>query len=185
MEPIEHDDVIVITSEGNFCNKQSWGKVLTSQARMQLASAMIAPLRRNLDYQGVARRCLVIDPLPAGALPYYDKDIDVCQIIQELVTPSLNPSVTPSLNLDADEPDVIVINSSGHMGQKGSFNIHRVTVPTFNNIQNPSVKISDVKTRRFSLIDRAVSKAQSEIMQQEDENIFKALEDLAKKFTIR
>lgn len=35
------------------------------------------PIRRSLDYQGIARRTLIIDELPEGALPYYDLDIDV------------------------------------------------------------------------------------------------------------
>lgn len=35
--------------------------------------AMSLPIRRNIDYAGIARRALIIDPLPDGAAPVYDK----------------------------------------------------------------------------------------------------------------
>lgn len=39
------------------------------------------------------------------------------------------------------------------------------------------VKLSDIKTRRFSLIDRYKQKAHDQIMGQEDDAIFKALDN--------
>jgi len=41
----------------------------TESGRYQLAQAMANPIRQSLDYQGVGRKLLVVDPLPAGALP--------------------------------------------------------------------------------------------------------------------
>jgi hypothetical protein len=38
---------------------------------------MAAPLRRNLDYQSIARRTFMVEELPAGALPIYDRDPDL------------------------------------------------------------------------------------------------------------
>ena len=49
----------------------------TQEGKTALAQAMANPIRRNLDYSGIGRRALVVDPLPQGALPTYDRDIDV------------------------------------------------------------------------------------------------------------
>lgn len=40
----------------------------------------VQPVRRSLDYMGIARRGLVVDELPQGALPIYDRDIEVADI---------------------------------------------------------------------------------------------------------
>src|SRR5690606_13348184 len=51
----------------------------------------------------------------------------------------------------------------------------RVVVPTFELYANPTVRISEVRRRRFNVIDRAVQKARQEIMAQEDANVFTAI----------
>ena len=55
--------------------------MMTQEGKIALGQAMANPIRRNLDYQGVGRRVLVIDPLPQGALPVYDRDIDVAAVV--------------------------------------------------------------------------------------------------------
>jgi hypothetical protein len=55
-----------------------------------------------------------------------------------------------------------------------------VTLPTFDIVSNPTVRLSDVR-RRFNLIDRAVQKARQEIMAQEDSSIFDALDKIGTK----
>jgi hypothetical protein len=45
----------------------------SSTGRQRLAQSMIAPLRRSLDYSSIGRRTLLVDALPEGALPIYDK----------------------------------------------------------------------------------------------------------------
>jgi hypothetical protein len=52
----------------------------------------------------------------------------------------------------------------------------RVTVPEFEVVSNPTVRIAEVKRRRFNVIDRAQQKARQEIQAQEDANIFSALD---------
>jgi len=106
---------------------------------------------RNLDYQGIARRALVVDPLPQGALPVYDRDIDVA---------------------------AVVVSSNGSGPESRVFG-DRVTVPEFELYSNPTVRIAEVKRRRFNVIDRAVQKARQEIMAQEDANVFAALDAAA------
>ena len=49
----------------------------TEERRTAIAQAMANPIRMSLDYQGVGRKLLVVDPLPQGALPVYDKDVKI------------------------------------------------------------------------------------------------------------
>ncbi len=118
------------------------------EGKIALAQAMANPIRKNLDYQGIARRALVVDPLPQGALPVYDRDIDVT---------------------------AVVVSSNGSGPESRVFG-DRVTVPTFEIYSNPTVRISEVRRRRFNVIDRAVQKARQEIMAQEDANVFAAVD---------
>jgi len=90
---------------------------------------------------------LVVDPLPQGANPTYDRDIDVA---------------------------ATVISSNGTGPESRVFG-DRVVVPTFELFSNPTVRISEVRRRRFNVIDRAVQKARQELMAQEDANIFAAI----------
>jgi len=120
----------------------------TERGKIALAQAMANPIRRNLDYQGVGRKALRVDPLPQGALAVYDKDIDVT---------------------------AIVVSSNGAVPEsriKGD----RISVPEFEIVSNPTVRISEVKRRRFNVIDRAQQRARQEIQAQEDANIFAALD---------
>jgi len=90
----------------------------------------------------------MVDPLPNGALPVYDRDIDVSAVIV-------------SANGSAPESRV--------QGE-------RINVPEFEIVSNPVVRIREVKMRRFNVIDRAVQKARQEIQAQEDANVFAALD---------
>ncbi len=120
----------------------------SERGKVALAQAMANPIRRNLDYQGVGRKALRVDPLPQGALPVYDKDIDVSAIVV-------------SSNGSAPESRI-----------KGD----RISVPEFEVVSNPTVRIYEVKRRRFNVIDRAQQRARQEIQAQEDTNIFAALD---------
>jgi hypothetical protein len=122
--------------------------LMTQEGKIALGQAMANPIRRNLDYQGVARKALVVDPLPQGALPIYDRDIDV---------------------------GAVVVSSNGAAPESRVFG-DRVTVPEFEVVSNPTVRIAEVKRRRFNVIDRAQQKARQEIQAQEDANVFSALE---------
>ena len=122
--------------------------LMTQEGKVALGQAMANPIRRALDYQGVGRKALVVDPLPQGALPVYDKDIDVT---------------------------AAVISSNG-AAPESRVQGDRVTVPELEIVSNPTVRIAEVKRRRFNVIDRAQAKARQEIQAQEDSNIFAALD---------
>lgn len=51
-----------------------------------------------------------------------------------------------------------------------------MTVPTFEVVSNPTVRISEARRRRFNVINRMQQKARQEIQAQEDGNIFAALD---------
>jgi hypothetical protein len=125
--------------------------IMTQEGKIALAQVMANPIRRNLDFQGIARRALVVDPLPQGAMPTYDRDIDVA---------------------------AVVISSNGTGPESRVFG-DRVVVPEFEIYANPTVRIAEVKRRRFNVIDRAVQKARQEIQAQEDANVFAALDAAA------
>ena len=122
--------------------------LMTQEGKIALGQAMANPIRRALDYQGVGRKALVVDPLPQGALPVYDKDIDVA---------------------------ASVISSNG-AAPESRVQGDRVTIPELEIVSNPTVRIAEVKRRRFNVIDRAQAKARQEIQAQEDSNIFAALD---------
>jgi len=122
--------------------------LLTNEGKIALGQAMATPIRRNLDYQGVGRKALVVDPLPQGALAVYDRDIDVA---------------------------AVVISSNGSAPESRVFG-DRVTVPEFELVSNPTVRYAEVKRRRFNVVDRAQQKARQEIQAQEDANVFAALD---------
>jgi hypothetical protein len=157
---------IIITSKGKIGRRDKrqsiYNNVIsnylsTPQGRQSLAASMVQPIRRSLNYQGIARQALQVQQLPQGALPYYSKEPE------------------------GYKHDAIKITSKGEVCKKGSWKYlrgQRVVVPQFEIFANPTIRIADVKTRRFNLIDRAVHKAKAVIMAQEDSMIFEALDKL-------
>lgn len=71
-----------------------------SDGRTQLAQTMINPLRRRLDYQGVARRLLSVEPLPAGALPIYDRDPEP-GVARRVMVPTFELESNPTVQIGA------------------------------------------------------------------------------------
>jgi len=118
--------------------------MFTQEGKISLAQAMANPIRKNLDYHGIFRRALVVDPIGQGVIPSYERDIDVA---------------------------AVVISAHGSGPESRVFG-DRITVPTFTLYSNPTVRFEEVKRRRFNVIDRAVQKARQEIMAQEDANGF-------------
>lgn len=119
----------------------------TDEGRVALAQAMVEPIRRALEYQAVGRKLLMVDELPQGALPRYERDVR---------------SVAHVISKRGGVPTEI---------QEGE----EVVVPTFEIAVNPTVRMSEIKARRFYIVDRAQIKAKEAIQKEEDSNIFNAL----------
>ena len=122
--------------------------ILSQEGKIALAQAMANPIRTNLDFQGMARRFLVPDPLINGANASYERDINVA---------------------------ATVISANGAPPESRVFG-DRFTVPTWIIAANPTVRIQEARRRRFNIIDRTVQKGRQEIMAQEDANVFGAID---------
>lgn len=119
----------------------------TGEGRVALAQAMVEPIRRALEYQAVGRKLLMVDELPQGALARYERDVrSVAYVI----------SRRGGVPMEMQEGE-------------------EVLVPTFEIATNPKVRLSEIKARRFYIVDRAQIKAKEAIQKEEDTNIFAAL----------
>jgi hypothetical protein len=119
----------------------------TDEGRVALAQAMVEPIRRSLEYQAVGRKLLMVDELPQGALARYERDVAATATV---------------VSRRGAVPDQI---------QEGE----EILVPTFEIAAHPTVRLSEVKARRFYIVDRAQIKAKEAIQKEEDTNIFNAL----------
>ncbi|MCK9433819.1 MAG: hypothetical protein M0R32_03135 [Candidatus Cloacimonetes bacterium] len=120
----------------------------TAEGRVALAQAMVEPIRRALEYQAVGRKLLMVDELPQGALARYEKDVRATATV---------------ISRRGGVPDQIVEGEE-------------ILVPTFEIATNPTIRISEVKARRFYIVDRAQIKAKEAIQKEEDTNIFNAID---------
>lgn len=119
----------------------------TPEGRVALAQAMVEPIRRALEYQAVGRKLLMVDELPQGAYARYEKDVRATATV---------------ISRRGAVPDMIVEGEE-------------ILVPTFEIATNPTVRISEVKARRFYIVDRAQIKAKEAIQKEEDTNILNAI----------
>lgn len=123
----------------------------SSQGRQRLAASMVNPLRSRRDYSSIGRKAFLVEQLPDGALSIYDKDPDVTAYVV------------------SEEGDNIV-----SMARSA-----RVHVPLFEIASNPQIAITEIKARRFDLVDRALDKAKSEIQAAEDVRVFATMDAVA------
>ena len=119
----------------------------TPEGRVALAQAMVEPIRRALEYQAVGRKLLMIDELPQGAYARYERDVR---------------SVAWVISRRGAVPDMITEGEE-------------ILVPTFEIATNPTIRLSEIKARRFYIVDRAQIKAKEAIQKTEDLNIFNAI----------
>jgi len=125
--------------------------IRTAAGRQRLAASMIQPLRRRRDYMSVGRKAFYVENLPDGALPIYDKD----------------PNITAYVVGEEGENIVAVAKPK------------RVLFPLFEVASNPEIPLTEVKQRRFDLIERSVDLAKSEIQAEEDRKVFAVMDALA------
>ena len=106
----------------------------TPEGRVALAQAMVEPIRRALEYQAVGRKLLMIDELPQGAYARYEKDVHVTGTV------IARRGAVPDQIIEGEE----------------------ILVPTFEIATNPTIRLSEIKARRFYIVE-------------EDLNIFNAV----------
>lgn len=125
--------------------------IKSPSGRAKLAASMIQPLRKRRDYSSVIRRAFFVEQLPDGALPIYDKD----------------PNVTAYVVGEEGENIIAVTKSK------------RVIVPLFELASNPEIQLTEIKARRFDLIQRSVDLATAEIGAEEDRKGFATMDAVA------
>jgi hypothetical protein len=127
------------------------GQILkTAAGRQKLATALGPSLRRRRDYMSIARKALMVETLPDGALPIYDKEFD-----------ETGRSFVQAFVVGEQGGDVVNVA-----------NPIRVTVPTFEIVSNPMIPITQIKERRFDIVSRALNLAKAEVGAAEDNYVF-------------
>jgi hypothetical protein len=125
--------------------------IKTPQGRQKLAASMTQPLRLRRDYAAVGRKTFLVEQLPDGALPIYDKDPDVAAYI-----------------VGEEGQNVVSVTKP-----------RRVIFPLFEIASNPEIPLTQIKERRFDLIERAQDLGKAEIQAAEDERVFAVLDSIA------
>jgi hypothetical protein len=125
--------------------------IQTPAGRQKLASSLTQPLRLRRDFTAVGRKTFLVEQLPDGALPIYDKDPDV---------------------------SAFIISEEGQNVQQ-ILNARRVTFPIFEIASNPEIPLTQIKMRRYDLIDRAQELARAQIQAAEDVRVFAVLDAIA------
>jgi hypothetical protein len=123
----------------------------TATGRAKLAASMVQPLRLRRDYTSVGRKTFLVEQLPDGALPIYDKD----------------PNVTAFI-VGEEGQNILAIQKP-----------RRVIFPLFEIASNPEIPLTQVKERRFDLIERAQDLAKAQIQAEEDTRVFEVLDAVA------
>ena len=123
----------------------------TPAGRAKIASSMVQPLRTRRDYSAVARKTFLVEQLADGALPIYDKDPDVTAYVV------------------GEEGENILSIIKGR----------RVLFPLFELASNPQIPLTQIKERRFDLIERSQDLGKAQIQAAEDERGFAVLDSIA------
>lgn len=112
-----------------------------SKGRAKIAASMTMPLRNKRDYKSVVRKAFYVHQLLPGALPLYDRDVDVTAYIV------------------GEEGDGIVSVAKAK----------RILFPIYEISANPEAPISDIKQRRYDVVLRMQDRGKSEIQRKEDD----------------
>ena len=125
--------------------------ISTASGRAKLAASMTQPLRLRRDYMAVGRKTFLVEQLPDGALPIYDKDPDVTAFV-----------------VGEEGENILAVTKP-----------RRVIFPLFEIASNPEIPLTQIKERRFDLIERAQDLARAQIQAAEDERVFATLDAVA------
>jgi hypothetical protein len=119
--------------------------------RKRLAASMVQPLRERRDYSSVGRKTFLVEQLPDGALPIYDKDPDVVAYVIGEEGESITAVAKP----------------------------RRVIFPLFEIAALPKAPLTQVKERRYDLLKRMQDLGKAQIQAAEDDRVFSILDAIA------
>ena len=125
--------------------------IATSQGRRHLAASMIQPLRDRRDYSSVGRKTFLVEQLPDGATPVYDKDPDVVAYVIGEEGESITAVAKP----------------------------RRVIFPLFEIAALPKAPLTQIKERRYDLLKRMQDLGKAQIQAAEDDRVFSIMDAIA------
>ena len=137
----------------------------TAGGRQKLAASLGPSLRRRRDYMSIARKALMVETLPDGALPIYDKEFDTSAMT---VGSTPGGSFVEAFVVGEEGGDIVRVTKP-----------KRVTVPTFEIVSNPMIPITQIKERRFDLVARSLNLAKAEVGAAEDGYVFTLFDSVA------
>jgi len=123
----------------------------TSQGRKRLAASMIQPLRERRDYSSVGRKTFLVEQIPDGALPIYDKDPDVVAYVIGEEGESITALAKP----------------------------RRVIFPLFEIAALPKAPLTQIKERRYDLLKRMQDLGKAQVQAAEDDRVFSIMDAIA------
>lgn len=123
----------------------------TPGGRRHLASSMVQPLRERRDYSSVGRKTFLVEQIPDGALPIYDKDPDVIAYVIGEEGESITAVAKP----------------------------RRVIFPLFEIAALPKAPLTQVKERRYDLLKRMQDLGKAQIQAAEDDRVFSIMDAIA------
>jgi hypothetical protein len=136
----------------NALKQQIVDKYIGSSAgRRRLAASMIQPLRTRRDYSSVGRKTFLVEQIPDGALPIYDKDPEVVAYVIGEEGDSITAVAKP----------------------------RRVIFPLFEIAALPKAPLMQVKERRYDLLKRMQDLGKAQIQAAEDDRVFSILDAIA------
>jgi hypothetical protein len=137
---------------GNVSEKQKEGMfnfLFTGPNGLKrVAYAMQAPLKELLDYYGLGRRLIKVDPIPQGEFPIYDKDIKEFASVRVA-----NFGVPPMVET----------------------RVKRLQFPTMMLARNARVAYEDIQVRRYPIFDRGKERVAISMAIAEDREVFNIL----------
>jgi len=137
----------------------------TAGGRQKLAASLGPSLRRRRDYMSIARKALMVETLPDGALPIYDKEFDTAAMT---VGSTPGGSFVEAFVVGEEGGDIVRVTKP-----------KRVTVPTFEIVSNPMIPITQIKERRLDLVARSLNLAKAEVGAAEDGYVFTLFDAVA------
>ena len=136
----------------NTIKEQIVDKFIGSSAgRKRLAASMIQPLRERRDYSSVGRKTFLVEQLPDGALPVYDKDPDVTAYVIGEEGESITAVMKP----------------------------RRVIFPLFEIAALPKAPLTQIKERRYDLLKRMQDLGKAQVQAAEDDRVFAIMDAIA------
>lgn len=123
----------------------------SSAGRKRLAASMVQSLRERRDYSSVGRKTFLVEQLPDGALPIYDKDPDVTAFVIGEEGGSITALVKP----------------------------RRVIFPLFEIAALPKAPLTQVKERRYDLLKRMQDLGKAQIQAAEDDRVFSIMDAIS------